>query len=61
MPKFELEDYDLDVNFDITLRLNNGEVRKHKFKADILTDRLLDNIFEAIDGELEVMYGQSTL
>lgn len=53
---FELEDYDLDVSLKIKLRLNNGEIKYHKFDADLLDDRMLDNIFEAIDEELEKIY-----
>jgi len=54
----DLQDYDLNVSFKIKLRLNNGEIKYHEFNAEILTDRMLDNVFEAIDGELEVIYGQ---
>ena len=59
MPKMEdLQDYDLNAVFKIKLRLNNGEIKYHEFNADILTDRLLDNLFEAIDEKLEEIYGQ---
>lgn len=53
----ELEDYDLNVSFKIKLRLNNGEMKYHEFNSSILTDRQLDEIFNAIDGELEDIYG----
>ena len=54
----DLQDYDLNAVFKIKLRLNNGEIKYHEFNADILTDRLLDNLFEAIDEKLEEIYGQ---
>ena len=57
MPKFELEDYDLNAIFKIRLRLNNGDIKYHEFDSAILSDRLLDLVFESIDDELEKIYG----
>lgn len=54
--RIQLDNYDLLTSFKIKLRLDNGEIKYHEFNSDIISDRTLEEIFNAIDGELEEIY-----
>jgi hypothetical protein len=54
----DLQDYDLNAVFKIKLRLNNGEIKYHEFDSSVISDGALESIFQNIDKELEMIYGQ---